>query len=672
MAITVQGPDGAEIEFPDGTPPTVMKQAMAKHYGGPSAPPPAPAKPSFGDQAASFAKQHGRELATGLGAGLGGISGGALGAMAGGIGALPGGVAGSGLGAAAGGQLYDVAEHYLGGTPTAPTGQRITQLGKDVGFGATTEMGGQVAGHVIGVGIGAGAKALKYGMGARGAADTTKAQAMALLLQERGAAATAAKRAETKALTQGKRSEDLLVKQSDAQKASTPTPFTEGNVTTLSERGKPGQDAAMEAKAKILGAREEAYNTLKQPVAEKVKVKEASGNYVTDDPDAKTLLKESRRALNPSGTKSATATSLPTKEEAAVHRMVVDALSDRRVEVPATYVNSPAAAKAKAKIITVNTLDPVTGTASPTYYRVFKPSYEALDKLRRRFGDAYHGKDATGFEGVSNSLIKNMYGKISKIQENYAGEPYAALQESYANFTKQLAPFNETQIGKSLSGTQGSTGIPNLTASQIPGAVLGKGSEGLAQAKALGVSDTKLLSDQLTTVLHDPATNAPVSAAKARSLLHDTQLGDAVEANPALKAAVNKHITQLEDAEMMGVRAKDFGKRAEVLATKSGKTAKAAEKATEKARGYEVDASSLQSLPYDKIASRAETIFNDMAKNNVISRQKHSELLSAVRSAEKELTKEALRKRIIGLAATAAGLGAASKVGADVYTGIKD
>jgi hypothetical protein len=46
MAIIVEGPDGAEIEFPDGTAPAVMKQAIAKHYGGPKpAVPVAPTAP---------------------------------------------------------------------------------------------------------------------------------------------------------------------------------------------------------------------------------------------------------------------------------------------------------------------------------------------------------------------------------------------------------------------------------------------------------------------------------------------------------------------------------------------------------------------------------------------------------------------------------------------------
>lgn len=34
MTIRVNGPDGAVIEFPDGTSPAVMQSAMQAHYGG--------------------------------------------------------------------------------------------------------------------------------------------------------------------------------------------------------------------------------------------------------------------------------------------------------------------------------------------------------------------------------------------------------------------------------------------------------------------------------------------------------------------------------------------------------------------------------------------------------------------------------------------------------------
>jgi len=54
MSITVQGPDGAEIEFPEGTPPDVMKAAMQKRYGGP--------KRTLGGDFANAALKLGRDL----------------------------------------------------------------------------------------------------------------------------------------------------------------------------------------------------------------------------------------------------------------------------------------------------------------------------------------------------------------------------------------------------------------------------------------------------------------------------------------------------------------------------------------------------------------------------------------------------------------------------------
>lgn len=38
MSVSVKGPDGATVNFPDGTSPAVMQSAMASHYGGPSTP----------------------------------------------------------------------------------------------------------------------------------------------------------------------------------------------------------------------------------------------------------------------------------------------------------------------------------------------------------------------------------------------------------------------------------------------------------------------------------------------------------------------------------------------------------------------------------------------------------------------------------------------------------
>ncbi len=438
-------------------------------------------------------------------------------------------------------------------------------------------------------------KVLKYGTEAPAAAEAVKAKAIALLLEKGKTASELAAANKIKAETAETTIGRLTNEQAAAAAKSTPAPFSEGQITTLSERGQPVQTDIGKAKSDIIGAREAEYNILKQPIDEAVKTKEASGDYISNTPEAKALLKESKNVLNPSATKSPTATSLPTPEEAAVHKKVVDALDDRLVEVPESYAKSDAAKG--NDIIAKEVTDFSTGERQTRYFRKFKSTYEAVDNLRRRFGDAFHGKDATGFEGVPEALIKDTYGKIRNIQKNYVGEDlYNPLQESYANYTKQLAPYNETQIGKSISGTQGSTEIPNLTASQIPGSVLSKGAGGFKQVEALGGNPTKLLADQLETAFHNPKTNAPRTSEEVRNLLHDTELGDAVSANPAIKTAVDRHLTQLQDAEMAGVRATEIGDTLKGLATKRETLAQTAAKQREVADALKIKAQSLDSI----------------------------------------------------------------------------
>lgn len=627
------------------------------------------ADPSLMDQVSSFAKQHGRDLATGLGAGIGGISGGALGAMAGGIGALPGGIAGSGLGAGMGGQLFDIADHYLGGTPTAPMAQRVPQVAKDVGFGTTAEMGGQVTGHVIGAalkaaapvaakGVNAISNALKYGTEAPAAAEAIKAKAIALLLEKSNAAVQAETLAKVKTQNSNINSNRLMDEQQTAMDNSTPTPFSKDPITTLDERGQPVQDDIVKAKSDILDAREKAYNTLKQPVNAEVNAKEASGDYISDTPKSKTLLTKSTNAINPSPTESPTATSLPTPEEAAVHRKVIDAFADRRVEVPDSYIGSPEAAN--ANIVSVK--DPVTGETKN--YRVFKSTYEAVDNLRRRFGDAFHGKDATGFEGVPESLIKDTYGKLSDIQKDYVGEDlYNPLQESYANYTKQLAPYNETQIGKSISGTQGSTNVPNLTASQIPGSVLSKGAGGYEQVKALGGNPTQLLAEEVTNAFHNPKTNAPRTSEEVNGILHNTQLGSAVNGNPAIKAAVDRHVMQLQDTEMAGVRATGIGDTLKGLATERKTLAQTAVDQRELANSLQIKAQSLDSIKDPKkVLDAAKSIIDTHSSSPEVHADLTNQLQQAYKLNQEAGVRQFIKTWVARGALGAIGLGGTSAI----------
>jgi len=442
-------------------------------------------------------------------------------------------------------------------------------------------------------------------------------------------------------------------------------PFSEGNITTLSERGAPIQNAATKAKSDIIAKRAEERAALAAPVMERVAQKEGGNQFISDIPEAKALLKESENIVNPSATKSPTATSLPTPEEGRVYNYIINAFKNRLVEVPETYAKSEAAAG--NKIVAKEVTDFATGERSTRYFRQFKTSYEAVDNLRRRFGDVFHGADPVGFEGVPKKLIQNSYGKLKEIQRQYVGEDlYDPMQDSYSKFSKMLEPYNETNLGKSISGKQKKTGIENLTPAQIRSAVLEKGAGGLEQAKALGANVEKFLADELTTVLYNPKTNSPVSAADAKGLLYNTKLGDAVKSVPKLDAAVQKHIAQLDAAEASGAKAKEFAETAKVAIAEAEKAGVAATKAAEAKRAYESEIIKLQKMTPREMAAKSESItkvFDDAYARGAISKEAYEELLKQT----KRLKANEGVKNMLLKTAVAGGAGAfvASTVGSN-------
>lgn len=442
-------------------------------------------------------------------------------------------------------------------------------------------------------------------------------------------------------------------------------PFSEGNVTTLSERGAPIQTAATKAKAEIIARRAAEREALATPVMERVAQKEGGNEFISDIPEAKSLLKESENIVNPSPTKSPTATSLPTPEEGRVYNYIINAFKNRLVEVPETYAKSEAAAG--NKIVAKEVTDFATGERSTRYFREFKTSYEAVDNLRRRFGDVFHGADPVGFEGVPKKLIKDSYGKLKEIQRKYVGEDlYDPMQESYSKFSKMLEPYNETSLGKSISGTQKKTGIENLTPAQIRSAILEKGAGGLEQARAMGANVEKFLSDELATVLHNPKTGEPLSAADAKGLLYNTKLGDAVKSVPKLDAAVQKHIAQLEVAEASGTKAKEFLKTAETATAEASKARELATEAAKAKRTYEAELIKLKKMTPREMAAKSESIekiFKDAYARGAISKDAYEELL---RQTAKLKTHEGVKNKLLTTAiAGGAGAFVASSVGSN-------
>lgn len=77
-------------------------------------------------------------------------------------------------------------------------------------------------------------------------------------------------------------------------------------------------------------------------------------------------------------------------------------------------------------------------------------SFQVLDDVRRKLGEAFAGRPAEGYDAIGATAAKDLYGKISNIQKNYAGGangPQARLLDEYAASTKGLEPFS-SKFGK--------------------------------------------------------------------------------------------------------------------------------------------------------------------------------------------------------------------------------
>lgn len=169
----------------------------------------------------------------------------------------------------------------------------------------------------------------------------------------------------------------------------------------------------------------------KQQVAERdavVAEQEAKGKFIDAMPQTRQLKEElSRKLLNTkAGRESANGKATVTDPGTMMaYQKVYDAVSNRRVQTGTTMDGSPT-------------------------YQTFKTTFEALDAVRRKLGDAAFGKEAEGYGALGQGIAKDLYAKIARIQEQYAGPAQEVLQSGYAEGTDALAKFG-TATGKKLT-----------------------------------------------------------------------------------------------------------------------------------------------------------------------------------------------------------------------------
>jgi hypothetical protein len=85
-------------------------------------------------------------------------------------------------------------------------------------------------------------------------------------------------------------------------------------------------------------------------------------------------------------------------------------------------------------------------------YKTFKTSFGAIDQVRRQLGKVAFGKEAEGYDALGQQLAKKWYDKLSKVQQEYAGESQSILQSDYHEAMDGLKSIN-SRTGQKFTAT---------------------------------------------------------------------------------------------------------------------------------------------------------------------------------------------------------------------------
>jgi len=169
--------------------------------------------------------------------------------------------------------------------------------------------------------------------------------------------------------------------------------------------------------------RSAAYKQQKAIRDQVVQQKESAGQLVKDVPEYQALVDDLRSKLliGKEAQKQATA---PVTEKGVLqaYQNIYDAVTNRRVIVGVDTNGNPS-------------------------YKTFPTSFDALDDVRRRLGDAAYGKEVEGYSAIGAEIAKKYYGKISDIQSKFAGQAHDDLQGGYEAASRLLDKY-KSKAGK--------------------------------------------------------------------------------------------------------------------------------------------------------------------------------------------------------------------------------
>ena len=310
-----------------------------------------------------------------------------------------------------------------------------------------------------------------------------------------------------------------------------------------------------------------------------VAAKEGKGVYVDSTPEYKDLIKDLTNKLligrQPLTKKTAEVTE-PGVESA--YRKIYDAITNKRVmiegtpEKVASYVEQLKAAGINVRQGT----DPKTGL--PVFYREYKTSFDAMDDVRRKLGDAAFGKAAEGYEALGQKIAQEYYAKISNLQSKFAGEAHDTLQRDYEVASRLLEKYRTKAGAKATAMDRIDPTQFKADAKSLP-ATLFNSQQSVADAIAL-TGDRNLVVQEARNYVAKNLAN--MNASQAKNWLTSKTNSDWLSALPEVRQTANAYVTNLERAEQRAIGTakveKKMGAKERQALQESGKAEQLAEK----------------------------------------------------------------------------------------------
>lgn len=183
-------------------------------------------------------------------------------------------------------------------------------------------------------------------------------------------------------------------------------------------------------------------------------------------------------------------------------------------------------------------------------------SFQRIDDVRRKLGDAFRGKPAEGYDAIGEAAAKDLYGKVSEIQKKFAGPVQEKLLDDYAQRTAGLEKFSSKYGKKSTALDQYREDTFATDPSTLPSAYFKTkasvqalkeltGSNAKVENAALEFANRELAGKDATAVRKWMGANA--------EWLAETKMTQRI---------VDKYATRLEAAERSTKNASDFAAQA--------------------------------------------------------------------------------------------------------------